>query len=438
MIFGRNGKTRMRGVRMIRMMHGRRALVTALSLSMVLCATAPAAAATGTSPQTAATQSATTTAATPTNAITSVLRFTDVPETDEAYADIKALCDASLIDGYPDGTFKPEGTITRAEFVKMINSAFGFTATNGISNPFSDIATSQWHFTNVMAAVTKGYILGYEDGTFRPDATITRQETAVIIDRIMMLENTVSDEQMAAVTINDSVGAWASNSVKRVVAAGLMNAGSDGSFRASVPATRAEIAVTCVASLDTMGRVDALGRITPLDGATDKAGSTDGSGTGDASGSGSSTDGYGTGDASGSGSGSGSDGGSGTSSDSSGGSGSGTSGGTSTADYQTMSAVKGTIRSIEETIIPKIEASTVAADKKQVLPLLESVLESMKAYQKDQSYNVEKNAEKVKAKYDKFSSATQERVKYYIGFISTQNLSILGEKFFGIDINDYM
>ena len=285
MVFGNNRKNRTHGV------YRRRALVTVLGLSMVLCAAVPAAA------DDSGAYASTSTGEV-TNAVTSVLRFTDVPETDEAYADIKALCDASLIDGYPDGTFRPEGTITRAEFVKMINSAFGFAATSGISNPFSDVAAGQWHFTNVMAAVTKGYILGYEDGTFRPGATITRQETAVILDRIMMLENTVDDEQMAAVTIKDSVGAWASNSVKRVVAAGLMSAGSDGSFRASVPATRAEIAMACVAALETMGRVDALGRITALDGSTGTSGGVSGSGT---SGDSSTSGGSGSGDASGSG-----------------------------------------------------------------------------------------------------------------------------------------
>ena len=391
-----------------------RALATVLVLSMVLCMAVPAAAGSAAS------------AGDVTNAVTSVLRFTDVSETDKAYADIKALCDASLINGYPDGTFRPNGTITRAEFVKMINKAFGFVATSGISNPFSDVAEGQWYFDNVMAAVTKGYILGYEDGTFRPDETISRQETAVIIDRIMMLENTVSDEQKSAVTINDSIGAWASNSVKYVVAAGLMDVGSDGSFRAGVPATRAEVAMVCVASLKMMGRVDELGHIIVLDSSADTidTGST-GTGSGAAGASGD-TSGSGTGDASGSESG----GGSASSSDSS--------GGTSTADYQTMSAVNGTVKSIENKIFPKIEESTIATDKENVRPLFESVLASMKAYQKDQSYDVEKNAEKVKETYEGFDEATKERVKYYIGFISTQNLSILGEKFFGIDVDDYL
>jgi hypothetical protein len=95
-----------------------------------------------------------------------------------AEAQISDWFNRGLAEGYSDGTFKPDSTITRAEFAAMVNRAFNFTETGTTS--FSDVSSNKWYAKDVSIAVAAGYIAGYSDGTFRPDNRITRQEAAVI------------------------------------------------------------------------------------------------------------------------------------------------------------------------------------------------------------------------------------------------------------------
>ncbi len=98
---------------------------------------------------------------------------------------IGAWLDKGLVNGYPDGTFKPNKSITRAEFITMVNAAFGFkedTAAN-----FPDVKSTDWFAGAIATAKTAGYVSGYADGTIRPESMITRQEAAVILDKILKL-----------------------------------------------------------------------------------------------------------------------------------------------------------------------------------------------------------------------------------------------------------
>lgn len=87
-----------------------------------------------------------------------------------------------VIVGYPDGKFKPEDTITRAEFATMISRFKMLKAESNKTLPFSDV-NSHWSINYLSAVYEKGYILGYPDGTFAPDQPITRAEAVTIINR---------------------------------------------------------------------------------------------------------------------------------------------------------------------------------------------------------------------------------------------------------------
>ena len=88
-----------------------------------------------------------------------------------------------LLSGYEDGTFHPGETITRAEFTVM---AMRFARLpEGGENPFSDVTSSDWFYDQVVGAVQYGWITGYTDGTFRPEATITRAEVTAITNRLL-------------------------------------------------------------------------------------------------------------------------------------------------------------------------------------------------------------------------------------------------------------
>ena len=115
--------------------------------------------------------------------------FTDVAETN-AYRDaIYTLVAEGVINGYEDGTFKPEATITRAEFSKLlaVSSAPKGTLFSATTTQFSDIADSSspsaWAIPYVSYAVGIKAINGYEDGTFRGDSAITKREALVMLFR---------------------------------------------------------------------------------------------------------------------------------------------------------------------------------------------------------------------------------------------------------------
>ena len=89
-----------------------------------------------------------------------------------AEAQITKWLAKELVGGYGDGSFKPNNNITRAEFMTMVNKAFGFTAEANIT--FKDVAANAWYRDQVAKAAHIGYVAGYEDGTIRPDNPISR------------------------------------------------------------------------------------------------------------------------------------------------------------------------------------------------------------------------------------------------------------------------
>ncbi|MBE5722049.1 MAG: S-layer homology domain-containing protein [Clostridium sp.] len=141
-----------------------------------------------------------------------------------------------LIQGYEDGTFKPGNTITRAEFVTLMNNAKGFWSEGSIN--FSDVKNGSWFYSAVARAVAAGYVKGYSDGSFKPGNTITRAEAAVMIANAARL----SANEAGAYRFTDvgSIPAWARGSVGAVVAAGYMTGYPDGSFYANASISRAE------------------------------------------------------------------------------------------------------------------------------------------------------------------------------------------------------
>lgn len=147
-----------------------------------------------------------------------------------------------LISGYEDGTFKPDNSVTRAEFVIMLNKALGFTQKGNVT--FSDVSANAWYYDAVAIAVEAGYCAGYEDGTFKPNATITRAEAAVMIAKAKEL--TANTEAADKFTDASRIPAWARGSVGAVSAAGFMTGRTDGTFDATNTITRAE----AVSSLD--------------------------------------------------------------------------------------------------------------------------------------------------------------------------------------------
>ncbi|MDD4802835.1 MAG: S-layer homology domain-containing protein, partial [Syntrophomonas sp.] len=152
-----------------------------------------------------------------------------------------------LIVGYPDGQVKPDEPITRSEFVALVNRAFDIEDSD-IQSRFSDVNPSDWFYGQVMAGKEEGYIAGYPDGTFKPNHTISRQETAVMITELL---NLTAEGQTALQFYTDylSTDQWAQPGINAVTTHGIMSGFPDNTFRARNNITRAEAVVALDKSL---------------------------------------------------------------------------------------------------------------------------------------------------------------------------------------------
>ncbi len=147
--------------------------------------------------------------------------------------------DEGLIDGYGDGSFQPNGTVTRAEFAKLVNRTLGFTAESEIS--FSDVTERDWFHAEVARAVAAGYAQG-SGGMFRPNQPVTRAEAAAMLARAAGLA--ANEERADAFADAAPIPAWARGSVGAAAEAGYMTGYPDGAFGALGSITRAEAVVT--------------------------------------------------------------------------------------------------------------------------------------------------------------------------------------------------
>lgn len=109
--------------------------------------------------------------------------YSDVTKADwYAYA-VSYMTENKLITGYPDGTFKPNSPISRAEFA-AIASRFDQLKT-GLSLPFNDVKAGHWAYDVIASAANKGWVNGYPDGSFKPENKITRAEVVSTTNRML-------------------------------------------------------------------------------------------------------------------------------------------------------------------------------------------------------------------------------------------------------------
>lgn len=143
--------------------------------------------------------------------------------------------ESGVISGDGDGNFRPDEPITRAEFAKIVTTAKKYTEKSNIS--FTDVDDSEWYYDALSKSVSAGIINGYEDGSFRPNSYITRQEAAAVISRAYEVGNDLSEIYF---TDKDQIEAWALNDIKRLYNANIISGYPDGSFMPMAEITRAE------------------------------------------------------------------------------------------------------------------------------------------------------------------------------------------------------
>lgn len=107
--------------------------------------------------------------------------FTDVKVSSDYYEYVNELFERGFVSGYKDGSFKPGGLLTRAEASKILALNLGLDVTKSFHHTFKDVPTSDWAYPYIAALKEAGIIDGFQDGTFKPNAPITRNQMAKII-----------------------------------------------------------------------------------------------------------------------------------------------------------------------------------------------------------------------------------------------------------------
>ena len=151
---------------------------------------------------------------------------------------VAALYDKGVVSGVGDNKFAPDSNVTRAEISAMLTRALKLT---GGEDTFSDVAQDKWYYSSVAAAKKAGLLDGFEDGTFRPDANVTNEQLIAILAKYMM--NKDASVPNLALTFADSVNAWAQDYVRIGVDKDIVLPYSDNTFRGEEKVTRGDCAV---------------------------------------------------------------------------------------------------------------------------------------------------------------------------------------------------
>ena len=170
---------------------------------------------------------------------------------------IEILAGRRVIAGLNSTTFAPGATVTRAQFATLLVKALGFEPAPEKAS-FSDVNPSAWYAGNVGAAVEAGLINGYTDGTFKPNAFISREEAAVMIVRALETAGSEAGAGTGDITAEVSrftdiseISSWSVSAVAAAVKEGIISGHPDGTFAPLQNCSRAEAAVMV---LKMMGR----------------------------------------------------------------------------------------------------------------------------------------------------------------------------------------
>ncbi len=166
-----------------------------------------------------------------------VERIVELKDMDNHWAAkfVASLSAKDVVKGYEGDVFKPEQTVTRAEFAVMIAKTIGLTP-KAYNGSFNDVQNDHWAASYIQAVKDMGIVSGYAGGKYEPNKQITRAEMAVMMQKALKL----ADGTATQFADQADIPAWASNAVNSVVAKAYMQ-GGNGKFRANDATTRAEV-----------------------------------------------------------------------------------------------------------------------------------------------------------------------------------------------------
>ncbi|CAH1059162.1 S-layer homology domain-containing protein [Paenibacillus pseudetheri] len=163
-----------------------------------------------------------------------------------AQKQIESWLEKGWLKGFEDGLVKPNQSISRAEFVALVNRFFEITKSQPVK--FNDLPATGWVYEEFSKAASQGYINGYGDKV-RPNDPVTRQEAAVIISKLLKLEEPQNLSVLDQFKDRDQIASWSEKKIAGMINSGSMNGYPNGNFAPTQAMTRAE-AVAILESLD--------------------------------------------------------------------------------------------------------------------------------------------------------------------------------------------
>ena len=197
---------------------------------------------------------------TPTSVTTPIpIKFSDVPQDLWARPYIEALSSRGIVSGFPDGTFKPGGAITRAEFAALLQKAFEQQPTSTAPN-YKDIPSSHWALPAIEQSVKTGFLRGYPNNIFRPNQPISKVQTIVALASGLRLKPTTVDQKVLKTYQDDNrIPNYAKAPVSAATTSGLVvNYPNPNILNPNRNASRAEVAALVYQAMVQLGKMEPM------------------------------------------------------------------------------------------------------------------------------------------------------------------------------------
>jgi hypothetical protein len=166
---------------------------------------------------------------------------------------VTALTERSIISGFPDGLFKPNAEITRAQFAAIAVKAFDLPLSSNTDN-FKDVSSNYWASSAIRAVSRAGLVTGFPDGTFRPEERITRTQVLVILSKALGNKATTNNSEFSRYSDYQTVPDWATESVSKAANARIIvNFPDPSRIDPNDLATRGEVAAFMYQTLFKLG-----------------------------------------------------------------------------------------------------------------------------------------------------------------------------------------
>lgn len=134
---------------------------------------------------------------------------------------IETLAERQFVEGFPDGTFRPDAPITRAQFAAMALKAFDLPG-GGERPDFRDVDRNYWAASAIAAVSKSGLVAGFPDGTFHPEENITRAQALVILSRVLGTNRPDAAATLQRYADAQEVPEWARSAIATAADAGIL------------------------------------------------------------------------------------------------------------------------------------------------------------------------------------------------------------------------